>query len=308
MTALDANILDVPLRLTFPIHTGKSLVLQEVSAILARSFARVVILAGDAESGKSTLLATLYEQFQRGAFGDFEFAGSMTLHGFEERIHDSRIASFRQRPTTPRTSHHDGVRFLHLRIRDPKRSIPTDLLISDLAGELFDDLRSSTAACHQFSAFRRADCFVSVVDGEALIDPQRRHRIAVQARDFVRGVLDAGVLPPSARVQLLLTKWDLVAASPEKGPAESIWDDLACQVNKRCNAVGVPFTALRTSARPGTSPDVPAAFGLTSLLQAWLPEQIARHAVATSQPSRATNAREIDRFGMLNTSMQVTNP
>lgn len=299
MTAVAAKTPDVPAPLTFPVHTGKSLTLVEMSAVLARSFAKVIVIAGDAESGKSTLLATLYEQFQHGPFADLEFAGSLTLHGFEERIHDSRIASFRAQSVTPRTSRQDGVRFLHLKVKAQECKAMTELLISDLAGELFEDLRSSTDACRRFPALRRADCFVCVVDGEALVDSQRCHRVTVQARDFVRSVLDASVLPDGGGVQLLLTKWDVVTASADKAKANSMWDDLVEQVKGHCTARAVPFSAVKTSARPKLSVDVSAAFGMAGMVQTWMVGQLDRRTISVPANALAEPFREIDRFGAL---------
>ncbi|MFT3686380.1 MAG: hypothetical protein QM783_15910 [Phycisphaerales bacterium] len=283
---------------TFPLHTGKGLTVAETSTVLGRSPAHVVIIAGEAESGKSTLLATLYEQYVHGAFGGFQFAGSLTLQAFDERAHDSRIASMRTTPTTPRTSSHDGIRFLHLRVAPDDGGDAQDLLISDLAGELFESLRSSTDALRQFAPLRRADSFVSVVDGEALVDVLRRHRAVAKARDFVRSVLDAKLLPSGASVQMVLTKWDVVAGSAEKAAAEAQWEELVSRTRELCVQHSVHFEALKTSARSSTAANVSAAYGIADALRLWTVSSLGRRKFPATDFVPHKIVREIDRFGV----------
>src|SRR5580698_7970222 len=46
-----------------------------------------IVLAGPTDSGKTTLLTSLYELFQWRKVEGYAFAGSMTLPAFEERCH-----------------------------------------------------------------------------------------------------------------------------------------------------------------------------------------------------------------------------
>jgi hypothetical protein len=127
--------------------------------ITTRAPTNVILFAGTAESGKTTLLATLYLLFQKGPFASFSFAGSRTLVGFEQRVHNARLASNLSKPRTERSKVSE---LLHLRVRKEDRSIPAqELLLCDLWGEdtetrriplrAASDSRSFDAQIHSFS-------------------------------------------------------------------------------------------------------------------------------------------------------------
>ena len=78
---------------------GKGLKASETAAITRRALTSVVLFAGTADCGKTTLLATLHLLFQRGPFAGYNFAGSDTLVGFEDRVSLARTASGRTTAT-----------------------------------------------------------------------------------------------------------------------------------------------------------------------------------------------------------------
>src|SRR5581483_8028165 len=73
------------------------------SDFLAMRPANVVLLAGDSNSGKTTLFAAIYERLLDGPFGEFLFAGSRTLHGFESRCFENRGGYGHTEPDTGHT-------------------------------------------------------------------------------------------------------------------------------------------------------------------------------------------------------------
>lgn len=85
--------------------------------VMRANLTRVIVLAGPNESGKTTVINSIYELFQRGKMPGYLFAGSSTLPGFERRCHHDRIMSNAARADTPRTPYGEGNRFLHFRIR-----------------------------------------------------------------------------------------------------------------------------------------------------------------------------------------------
>jgi hypothetical protein len=68
--------------------------------------------------GKTTLLASLHDAFQRKPFAGFLAAGSRTLLGFEERCFDSRAPSEAQEPKTLRTTPAEVLLFYHMWLRN----------------------------------------------------------------------------------------------------------------------------------------------------------------------------------------------
>jgi Double-GTPase 2 len=97
--------------------SGKPLRSTEATNLLRAQPTPVVLLAGAAKSGKTTLLASLHDCFQWGPFAGYLAAGSETLLGFEEQCFDSRVASGAEKPSTGRTSLEAGQQFYHLRVR-----------------------------------------------------------------------------------------------------------------------------------------------------------------------------------------------
>src|SRR5438552_2319796 len=83
---------------------GKGLKAPDTTTITKRALTSVVLFAGTASCGKTTLLATLHLLFQQGPFAGYNFAGSDTLVGFEDRVSLTRTSSGRSAPTTPRTT------------------------------------------------------------------------------------------------------------------------------------------------------------------------------------------------------------
>src|SRR6266478_9212034 len=71
--------------------TGKELDNLEAANLQVARPVRLVVVAGPIESGKTTLIASLYELFQWSRVSDYLFAGSNTLAGFEQKCYLSRI-------------------------------------------------------------------------------------------------------------------------------------------------------------------------------------------------------------------------
>src|SRR5688572_22970922 len=53
--------------------------------ITANRLTRVIVVAGDRDSGKTTLVSALFDKFQEGPFAGYLFAGCRTLRGLERR-------------------------------------------------------------------------------------------------------------------------------------------------------------------------------------------------------------------------------
>src|SRR5258708_4978508 len=85
------------------LETGAPLNASETEILRRHRRTRLVVLAGDSKSGKTTLLASIFLRFQQGPFGDYLFAGSHTLMGFEARCWPSRAASLGLKATTIKT-------------------------------------------------------------------------------------------------------------------------------------------------------------------------------------------------------------
>src|SRR5437868_1064496 len=86
---------------------GAELDEHEARALAVARANRLIVIAGPASSGKTTLVVSIYELFQWRAVPDWLFSGCATFRGFELRSHPSRIASERVVPYTDRTLNTD---------------------------------------------------------------------------------------------------------------------------------------------------------------------------------------------------------
>jgi hypothetical protein len=235
--------------------------------VTREGIARVVILAGAERSGKTTLLASLYELFQEGPVGRFSFAGSQTLPALELRCHEARAASGRTVADTERTKPAEGFRFLHLALLDTSAGARRNLLLGDMSGELYDSLRDSHDECRKYEFLRRADHFVAMLNAAKLSEGHHAEAYA-HARGLVRALLDADVLRRHSHVTLLTTKWDLIAGPDGEKARERVLE-LERHFEETFAARLPNLHFAHVAARPATRA-VDFAYGVKPLLQDWL--------------------------------------
>ena len=113
---------------------GSTLSKDEIYHLSRETQTQLIILAGAYESGKTTILASIWQLYLKGPFAGYLFAGSHTLPGFEERCHYSMITSERAKATTKHTGFAEET-ILHLKINPSENNNSQNLLFSDLAGE-----------------------------------------------------------------------------------------------------------------------------------------------------------------------------
>ena len=268
--------------------------LEEASVITVSGASRLIVLAGEGESGKTTVIASLYENFLKGPFCDLLFTGSLTLPGFEQRVFDARVDSGRELPHTPRTSLRAGFRVLHLGLVCQETRIHLNLLFGDLAGEWYRTCRESTADARQLSYLRRADRVCLLLNGEKLADSLARHGEVDDGEGTLRSLLEAKVLGSRSKIDVVCSKWDLVQGN-----------DAACAFvtgafDRIRRAFGMEFAELnfdRIAARPlAVTPAVPFGFGLADLVARWTSPDPRMARVEVPLPAAQPYDREFTRF------------
>ena len=254
-------------------------------------------MAGPPDSGKTTLLTSLYECFQRGPFCDYLFVGSRTLPGFERRCHLARIASGRTKADTERTRPGQGYQLLHLRVRAKDLGKPPqDLLFSDLPGETFRLVKDSTEECKSLTLLRRADHFVLLLDANRLVRVEYRAETASDGESLLRSCLDAQMLGRFSLVNILFTKWDLVRARAEESATEEYIASLKARMKSRFASRVGRLRFFRVAVRPVGGSELPFAYGLSNIFPAWV-EDRGTFAVSRDQaPSEPLCVGEFDRY------------
>ncbi|ACC76283.1 hypothetical protein PPMP20_34890 [Paraburkholderia phymatum] len=186
----------------------------------------VVSLVGVPDCGKTTLVSSLYEIVRRNLATKFGFAGSETIHGFEERCHLSRLASDRESPDTPRTARE--LQFLHMSVADRECSERVELFMADRRGEQFQDVLNRPPLSETLVEVRRGDAVAFLLDGEHLIDGSKResaiskvHRLAMALKDVIR---------QSIAIQLVITKTDKIQGHDDEPLVRRRVDALSSQL------------------------------------------------------------------------------
>ena len=124
-------------------YEGAALRLDESYQVANALRPQFVLLMGDRDVGKTTLLAELHHSYLQAPFAGYLFAGSRTLIGFEERCFLSRFQSGLENEDTERTKSRD-IRLLHLSLAPEAMPLRrTDLLFGDVSGERYRDIKTS---------------------------------------------------------------------------------------------------------------------------------------------------------------------
>jgi hypothetical protein len=286
-SASTSDLLDLPGGEGYRVDSGLA------NQVTTESATNVILFAGTAESGKTTLLATLYLMFQDGPFATFQFAGSRTLVGFERRVHNARLASQLSKPHTERSKFSE---YLHLRVRKIDSSGPAkDILLCDLWGEDFREAKDTLDGCKRLDVIRRADAFVLLVDGGKIRTLKTRQMAKNDPIALLRNVLDCEMLAETASVDVVHTKWDLVATAEDPTESEAFADHIDAEIQRQFAGRVGSFCFSRIAAHSQDA-SVPLGHGLAALFQKWVdrPMGLARHRILS--PQLAGGACEYDRY------------
>ena len=258
---------EVKVERVIDLSPGGELTEEGGATLTAAALTRLVLVAGEADSGKTTLLETIYEKFNEGSFADLLFAGSTTLVGWERRCHLARIASGAEKPDTERTL---GLQhqLLHLCVRNTSFGAQAqDVLFSDLSGEVFKMIRDSTAECQQLGMLKRADHFVLLLDGRKLTSTATRQEALTNGIALLRSCVDAGMIGLHSFVDVAFSKYDLLAAA-DKDTSEFMKYGVETITGHFEPSLG-RLRFHNIAARPESS-DLEYAFGISSLVRSWV--------------------------------------
>jgi len=237
----------------------RALTPEEADLVARNAPCRLVLVAGEFESGKTTLVVELYAQFLRGPFAGATFGGSHTLRALDARHHPARVESGEPVPVTDRTGEED-MRLVHLRIQREARV--HNLLFSDVRGEFFENIIDGAAVSAEVPLAGRANVCLLLIDGAGVANVLHRQSMISRAQLLIAGLTEPGGLRDGTPVMILLTKGDLLSADV-KAWASSHMDSLSELAARRHL---VP-RALIVAARPLDS----AQFGLEEVLDGVLP-------------------------------------
>ncbi len=189
------------------LSTGLALTAHEAHNLMASEAVTLVLIAGPPDAGKTTLLASVYEQLLEGPISGWSFAGSRTLLALCQRAYWASTASGGIRPVTPRTRYDSARPWVHLRFAssDDARSV----LVADISGEYFSTLASGGDIGDAAGLVARADHLLHVLDSELLVERRERQRALGSTESLIRRMAERSHFDGRARHTIVLTKADL---------------------------------------------------------------------------------------------------
>jgi hypothetical protein len=195
--------------------TGDDLLLsnREIDAILSARRSKFIVVVGGVESGKTSLLASVFHGLLGGEFAGQRFEHSSSLPALSRMLWYITVQSRQSQPNLPRTVRVEGYAGVHLRLREADRS--QDLVFSDVSGEIFDEARRSPEGAEQSSYIARADAVALLIDGAKVAEPGLRDVEYNDLSTVVKRLQDCGYLKSSVPLAVVFTKIDLWRSSPE---------------------------------------------------------------------------------------------
>ena len=279
-------------RLAHTLSSGKALTLQEAHQLTGECAANVVVLMGMVKSGKTTVLAEIYERFCRGPFAGYLFAGSKTIMGFEQICYLSRAVSQGEIEDTDRTKRGLENNLLHLDLVAQGNGFRQRLLISDLSGELFEAATESNEVFLTIPYLRRADQIVVFADAEKVGDITERQHLLNQLLVLLRCCIEESRVRHDCRVTVTVSRHDLLPGDIDRAFMKS----MEARIRQRTDGFfDEPARFLDLAARPTTGSE--DSYGLQELLTGWLdePRLVQPRTPALIEPVEKS-AREIDKF------------
>jgi hypothetical protein len=234
--------------------------------VLAMLPSRMIGVIGVHDSGKTSVIAGLFDLLQIGPVSDCTFAGSSTLHGLEIICHDARVASERNEPHSERTKRGE-VRFYHIDVR--RNGAFHSLLIADRSGEEYEEVADLAANAAGMFELRRADVITILVDGRRLASPSDRADVIGAIPLIVQGMAENGAFLRKPNLAIVLTKNDAVQASPRKEHVERDFKAIADGLQDTFADHFGEFGSFVTCASPADTNAARGA-GLDEMLNFWM--------------------------------------
>lgn len=250
------------------IPSGIALKCKDIYEITAREKTKMIVLAGPANSGKTTIETSLYQLFQEKTLCGMYFAGSETLQGYEQRAFPTRTKSYGSIPQTPRTNVDTVDSFLHMRVWDCDIDEYYNLLFADLSGEAYSThIGRVEDTKKDFGYMDRADYFVCILDGELIKNVHKRNGSVSQITGIIRTFYEANLIEENCKVQVVFSKYDLLLTEEN---SETLIQDIMKRIRLQLQRFIPEITEFQVAAMPEYSEKVQVGYGLEDLFKSWL--------------------------------------
>jgi Double-GTPase 2 len=276
---------------------AESLSISEATALLRQRPCNVISLVGPFDSGKTSLVAGMYDLLQRGPVGGYSFAGSSTMHAFERACHDSRRDSERGEAHMERTER-GGVLFFHVDLVSEGCEAKQAALFGNRAGEEYSIVQDEPDRARAYPELLRSDVLTVLVDGAKLLDAGERHQVRAQVRLTLRAFIEVGVAPPWQRLALVLTKLDAIRRDEAgRDGALRYFEALVEKVQADYAAKFAEIQSFTVAASPKTT-NANRGEGMPELLRYWMADP-RRNAPAAIEQTEVPKERAFGKLPLL---------
>lgn len=267
-----------------------------------------IVLGGPSDSGKTTLLTSLYELFQWNKVKGHAFAGSITLPGFEERCYLSRRDSGNPKPHTRRTPYEGpDPKYLHLRTRSNSQLRQfTDFLFTDVSGEMFDHARDSVPECKKMYFLKRAHHLLLFLDSGKAVQTTKRWRIVEDTKALLRSCMDSEMIWEKCIVSVVWSRFDYFMAKDMEPDHSQFRNDAEEEFRRAFSKLGSRLKFSEVAARPLEVPELHIGHGVQALFDEWAATPLEMKADDLF-PTSFSGARESELFGARHFSSTKTN-
>jgi energy-coupling factor transporter ATP-binding protein EcfA2 len=255
----------------FRLPSGRALTLNETYEITASEDTKIIMLVGPSACGKTTIETTLYQLFHNDKVGDYYFAGSKTIQGYEQRAYYTRTRSKQVKPMTPRTSRGVQETFLHLKVWNYKTNNYHNLLFADLSGEDFESHIADVGAMQRdFGFIKSANYIIAIFDGELMSNKKKRNSTFEGMAQLLRTIYDAKIATERTNLQVVISKYDIVEGNILEDPTiEAFITRKKDELRQRLKTYTNEINFYNVAAIPDENTKFKVGYGVEGLLNSW---------------------------------------
>jgi len=190
-----------------------------------------------------------------------------------------------------------GQHFYHFRVSDlldPGRI--REVLIEDMSGEFFERALESAEETRELRTARRPDHVALLLDGERLLRTAERTAVRSNGSMLVRRLLEEDLLQKHSRLDVLITKWDLIVGTPDGSLETDLESFVEPFFSHRYADKLARVRVAKISARPASGSRLPPAYNVDPLFRSWVSDPLVELSRPIKQLGACISRRMFDRF------------
>lgn len=195
----------------YQLSVGTALNENELYELSSRRDMSIIYVLGPVGSGKTTFETMLYECFVHKIDDELWFSGSLTLPGYEKRLHSLRVKSGTSHVEMPRTSKDEKRVYLHLELLDKTSNIKRSMIFADISGECFEECKANKKNLEkQLPFLDMAKNIMLFMDGEALVDLKMRNNAVSNVKTFLKTLKSSKYYYKGMNIGIIISKNDYI--------------------------------------------------------------------------------------------------